>query len=176
MVSLTAFIRRSVFRAMHAKLLVWRYHLRLFTTAFAMETRRRDNRCPRVGCQYRIRWPFSCRPFKHTAPNKDCDCGSQSSPQDLIGFLSLYKKCVMQAAVQTSNPGLVALNQWCKRVGLAPITAWRFRKRGWLRTVNIAGRIYITDQAIREFTQRAEAGEFAREHKVPTPPSRERYF
>jgi len=34
MVSLTAFIRRSVFRAMHAKLLVWRYHLRFFTTAF----------------------------------------------------------------------------------------------------------------------------------------------
>src|SRR2546429_6749827 len=100
-------------------------------------------------------------------PEQDCDCGSQPFPQDLIGFLSRYKKCVMQAAVQTSNPGLVALNQWCKRVGLAPITAWRFRKRGWLRTVNIAGRTYITDQAITEFTQRAEAGEFAREHKVP---------
>jgi hypothetical protein len=39
------------------------------------------------------------------------------------------------------------------------VTAWRWRKRGWLKTVNIAGRPYLTDKAL--------AGEFAKEHKTP---------
>lgn len=73
----------------------------------------------------------------------------------------------MHATIDTNGGGLVALSRWCAKVGLAPITAWRFRKRGWLKTVNIAGRVYLTDEAIKEFTKRAEAGEFAKEHKVP---------
>jgi len=36
-----------------------------------------------------------------------------------------------------------------------------------LETVNIAGRQYITDSAIAEFKRRAQAGEFAKEHKAP---------
>ena len=63
--------------------------------------------------------------------------------------------------------GLVALPRWCESIGLSPVTAWRFRKRGWLKTVNIAGRVYLTDEAVHEFTRRAEAGEFARDVKVP---------
>jgi len=73
----------------------------------------------------------------------------------------------MQAASQSCNPGLIALSLWCERVGVAPVTAWRFRKRGWLKTVNIAGRVYVTDEAVKEFTRRAEAGDFAQEPKVP---------
>jgi len=48
-----------------------------------------------------------------------------------------------------------------------PLTAWRFRKRGWLQTVNIAGRQYITSEGIAKFKQRAAAGDFAKEHKTP---------
>ena len=66
-----------------------------------------------------------------------------------------------------TRSGFVALTRWCEHVGLSPVTAWRFRKRGWLKTINIAGRVYLTDEAAQEFTGRAEAGEFAREHKVP---------
>jgi len=80
----------------------------------------------------------------------------------------------MEAAVQTPNPGLVSLSYWRKQVGLAPVTTWRFRKRGWLKTINIAGRIYLTHESIKEFTRRAEAGEFAQEHKPPIPPNKER--
>lgn len=65
------------------------------------------------------------------------------------------------------SPGLIALNKWLEQVGIAPVTAWRFRKKGWLRTVNICGRVYITQPGIEEFTARAAAGEFAQEHKTP---------
>ena len=41
------------------------------------------------------------------------------------------------------------------------------RKKGWLTTVNIAGRQYLTDEAIAEFKRRSEAGEFAKKHTVP---------
>ncbi len=43
------------------------------------------------------------------------------------------------------------------------MTAWRFRRRGWLTTVNICGRVYVTEEACRDFVRRAEAGEFAKE-------------
>jgi len=36
-------------------------------------------------------------------PEQDCDCGSQSFAKDVLGLLAWYKKCVMQAAVQTSK-------------------------------------------------------------------------
>jgi len=65
--------------------------------------------------------------------------------------------------------GLVALKHWCRQVGFSDITAWRLRKKGWLNTVNICGRQYITQEAIAEFTARAENGEFSKQHRVPTP-------
>jgi hypothetical protein len=41
------------------------------------------------------------------------------------------------------------------------------RKRGWLKTINICGRQYVTAEAIEEFMRRAESGEFAKEHPTP---------
>ncbi len=63
---------------------------------------------------------------------------------------------------------MVSLSLWLAQMGIAPCTAWRWRKRGWLRTVNIAGRQYLTAEAIREFTERAQRGDFAQRHTVPT--------
>jgi predicted site-specific integrase-resolvase len=63
---------------------------------------------------------------------------------------------------------VISLNRWLAQVGVTPITAWRWRKRGWLKTVNIAGRQYLTQEAIEEFRRRAVAGEFAQEHIVPS--------
>jgi hypothetical protein len=59
------------------------------------------------------------------------------------------------------------LNRWLEQVGVTPCTAWRWRKKGWLQTINIAGRQYLTQEAIDEFHRRAVAGEFAQEHKTP---------
>ncbi len=65
-------------------------------------------------------------------------------------------------------PGaIISLAQWLQQVGVTACTAWRWRKKGWLKTVNIAGRQYLTQEAIDKFTQRAAAGDFAQVHKVP---------
>jgi len=63
-----------------------------------------------------------------------------------------------------SERAIVRLQQWLANTG---VTAWRWRKKGWLKTVNIAGRQYLTQESIDEFTRRAVAGEFAQVHKVP---------
>lgn len=63
---------------------------------------------------------------------------------------------------------VLSLAKWLEQVGVTPCTAWRWRKRGWLKTINIAGRQYLTQEAIDNFTRRATAGEFAQECKVPS--------
>jgi predicted site-specific integrase-resolvase len=63
---------------------------------------------------------------------------------------------------------VISLAKWLTQVGVTPCTAWRWRKKGWLKTVNIAGRQYLTQEAIDEFHRRAVAGEFSQEHKVPS--------
>lgn len=55
----------------------------------------------------------------------------------------------------------LSLDKFIEQSGLSPATCWRYRKRGWLKTVNIAGRHYLTRQAIAEFNERAGRGEFA---------------
>ncbi|HEX3856500.1 MAG TPA: hypothetical protein VHY30_04290 [Verrucomicrobiae bacterium] len=67
----------------------------------------------------------------------------------------------------SAPPAVIALNRWLAQVGITEITAWRWRRKGWLNTVNIAGRQYLTQEAIDDFQRRAVAGEFAQEHKVP---------
>src|SRR6266850_4550948 len=62
---------------------------------------------------------------------------------------------------------LVAFNAFCRSCGIAPITGWRFRKKGWIECVNIAGRPYVTSEEIERFKRRAADGEFAAEHKTP---------
>ncbi len=64
-------------------------------------------------------------------------------------------------------PPIQSLQSFCSAAGFAEITAWRLRKKGWLKTVNINGRQYITAEQVAEFLQRAEAGEFAAVHKTP---------
>jgi hypothetical protein len=51
---------------------------------------------------------------------------------------------------------------------VTPCTAWRWQKKAWLKTVNIAGRQCLTREAIVEFHSRASAGEFSQVNIVPT--------
>src|SRR5690349_2926651 len=62
---------------------------------------------------------------------------------------------------------ILSLHKFCEKAGISDTTAWRWRKSGWLTTVNIAGRLYLTDKALADFMRRAEAVEFAKEPKVP---------
>jgi hypothetical protein len=76
----------------------------------------------------------------------------------------------MNAPSSNSSPAagaVISLSKWLEQVGVTPCTAWRWRKKGWLKTVNIAGRQYLTQEAIDEFRHRAIAGEFSKVQKVP---------
>ena len=61
----------------------------------------------------------------------------------------------------------MSLHKFREQAGVSEVTVWRWRRNGWLATVNICGRQYVTGEALDSFLRRAEAGEFAKEHKVP---------
>ncbi len=71
----------------------------------------------------------------------------------------------VQTATQTS--GLVSYEKWLTEIDKTPATGWRWRQRGWIATVNIAGRLYISRAVIAEFERRAAAGEFSKVHETP---------
>jgi hypothetical protein len=62
--------------------------------------------------------------------------------------------------VASPPPDLQPLDKWLKAAGLSSATGWRYRRRGWLETVTIAGRPYITSEAISSFIARAKRGDF----------------
>jgi hypothetical protein len=62
---------------------------------------------------------------------------------------------------------LISSSKFSRDTGISPVTIWRMRKKGWLESLNICGRVYHTQAAIDKFIQRAAGGEFTKEHKVP---------
>ena len=74
---------------------------------------------------------------------------------------------VMDQHISTQNNEIplkahppLALDLYIRQSGLSPATCWRYRKRGWLKTIIIGGRHYLTREAIAEFNERAARGEF----------------
>jgi hypothetical protein len=65
-----------------------------------------------------------------------------------------------------SDPPM-SLDKFIEQTGLSAATLWRFRKKGFLRTINICGRHYILRSEIARFNARAAAGEFAKNCQVP---------
>ncbi len=65
------------------------------------------------------------------------------------------------------RPPLIPLSIFARSLSKTPSTIWRWRKSGWLETVNIAGKVYVSSQAVAEFVRRAEAGEFSKQAVVP---------
>lgn len=61
----------------------------------------------------------------------------------------------------------ISLTRFIKQMGINTITAWRWRRDGKLRTVNICGRVYVPAEEVANFNRRAAAGEFARTHVTP---------
>jgi hypothetical protein len=83
----------------------------------------------------------------------------------------VIKYNIMQVPVSpiaANAPAVICLSKWLEQIGVTACTAWRWRKKGWLKTVNICGRQYLTQDAITEFNERAKRGEFAQIHKAPT--------
>jgi hypothetical protein len=61
----------------------------------------------------------------------------------------------------------VAFSKFLAEVGRSSVTGWRWRRKGWIDTINIAGRPYVRREAIEKFLTRAEAGEFAKSTALP---------
>jgi hypothetical protein len=60
--------------------------------------------------------------------------------------------------------GLRSARAVCRDKGVSDVTLWRWRTRGWIKTSNISGKIYVDLESLAEFDRRAASGEFA---KVP---------
>ncbi len=54
----------------------------------------------------------------------------------------------------------IPYRQLLRNLNMSPTTGWRLRKRGWLRTYAVAGKLYVSPQGIESFLVRADAGEF----------------
>ncbi len=79
------------------------------------------------------------------------------------------KTLLIQAATSlTDDLPPIRLERFIEESGLSHVTCWRYRRKGWLRTLNIAGKVFLTRSAVREFNERAANGEFARVVKSPT--------
>jgi len=68
---------------------------------------------------------------------------------------------------ETNRPEIIAFDRWISSLGRSQITGWRWRRKGWISTLNIAGRVYVSREEIDRFTARAKAGEFAQAVVVP---------
>jgi hypothetical protein len=62
---------------------------------------------------------------------------------------------------------MMSLDKFIEQTGLSAVTLWRYRKNGFLKTVNICGRHYILRAEIARFNERATAGEFAKRPNHP---------
>ncbi len=80
---------------------------------------------------------------------------------------NLMKEDAIELKSKQASPALLDYGQWLAAMGKTPITGWRWRKRGVLKTVNIFGRVYLTQEEAERFVRRAKAGEFAQPHKTP---------
>jgi hypothetical protein len=55
----------------------------------------------------------------------------------------------------------MSLHRFCQITGLSKASAWRYEKRGWLRTHLIANRRYILAADVADFNSRLASDEFA---------------
>ena len=62
---------------------------------------------------------------------------------------------------------MMSLDKFTEQTGLSTVTVWRYRKNGFLKTVNICGRHYILRAEIARFNKRAAASEFAKAPNYP---------
>jgi hypothetical protein len=72
-----------------------------------------------------------------------------------------------KAGVPAENIPPIALDRFREAMGISPVTAWRFEKRGWLKTHLIANRRYVLANDVAEFNRRIASGDFAAKPSNP---------
>lgn len=62
-----------------------------------------------------------------------------------------------------TDESLKPYDVWLRDHHLSQATGLRYRKRGWMETVRVGNRVYVTATAVATFNRRAATGEFARQ-------------
>jgi hypothetical protein len=58
----------------------------------------------------------------------------------------------------TQSGDLISLDAFRRSIGRYKTSLWRYRRRGWLPTVNILGRLYVKRSDISKFETAAASG------------------
>jgi hypothetical protein len=72
-------------------------------------------------------------------------------------------------STNTSLPtrGIKPMSRFCEENYITRATGWRWRRNGWINTINIYGRQYVTRDEEERFLRRAAQGEFHRDPHAP---------
>ena len=65
------------------------------------------------------------------------------------------------------NDPPMSLDKFMELTGFSSVTMWRYRQRGWINTINLAGRHYVLRSEVARFNKRAADGEFSRKPNQP---------
>lgn len=91
------------------------------------------------------------------------DAASRSEENNIQASRLAQSIQASQAPDQKSASNLVSLAAYGKALNRSKATMWRYRKRGWLKPVNLLGKLYLTKQAIEEFEAKVLRGDFAKD-------------
>jgi hypothetical protein len=69
---------------------------------------------------------------------------------------------VILSDTTTSSGDLISLDAYRRAIGRSKTSLWRYRRRGWLPTVNVLGRLYLRRSDISAFEAAAARGSLAR--------------
>ncbi len=59
--------------------------------------------------------------------------------------------------------GITSLSVYRRQLGVSKTTMWRYRRNGWLKTINVLGKLFVTREAIAKFEAMMRSGELAKE-------------
>jgi hypothetical protein len=82
---------------------------------------------------------------------------------------SQYFSANPQKTVPAAYVPPMPLQRFCRIKGLSKASAWRYEKRGWLRTQLIANRRYVLAADVAEFNSRLASDEFAGAYQIFLP-------
>jgi hypothetical protein len=73
----------------------------------------------------------------------------------------------MNATATKTTPeafaGITSASVYRRQLGVSKTTLWRYRRNGWLKTINVLGKLYVTRESIAEFEAMMCSGKLAKE-------------
>ena len=112
------------------------------------------------------RGSLNLRWYTEFSRRRICDDMTSNKPNYVNrGFTELAAAVPKNEPQPASN--VIPFDRWLESIDKTQATGWRWRQRGWIVTLNICGRAYISRDEIRRFEDRAASGEFSKIHATP---------